>query len=92
MYFNAISGETLFSTQRQPNTSVGDGLYYTTDYRPWAPTGSSLCVQYTRSMHPGGANVAMADGSLRYVAELVDAEAWAAAGSRNGSESSGGLE
>jgi prepilin-type processing-associated H-X9-DG protein len=38
------------------------------------------------SYHSGGANVCMADGSVRFVTESVDMDAWMAAGSRNGGE------
>jgi len=92
-YFNANYGETLFSTQNQPNTSVGDGLgRFVRDWRPKAPTGSNPYVQFSRSYHSGGVNVAMADGSTRFVIDTVDATAWRAAGSRNGSESTGVLD
>jgi prepilin-type N-terminal cleavage/methylation domain-containing protein/prepilin-type processing-associated H-X9-DG protein len=91
-YFNAYQGETLFSTQHQPNTSVGDGISYATNWPPKAPTGSSNFVQYTRSWHSGGVNVAMADGSTRFVLDTVDAAVWTAAGSRNGSEPTQGLD
>jgi prepilin-type processing-associated H-X9-DG protein len=38
------------------------------------------------SMHPGGANVAMADGSVRNVTETVTPDVWWAMGTRNGGE------
>lgn len=91
-YFNANAGETLFSTRHQPNTSVADGLSYVTNWLPKAPTGSSKFVQYTRSWHSGGVNVAMADGSTRFVLDTVDSAVWTAAGSRNGSEPTQGLD
>jgi prepilin-type N-terminal cleavage/methylation domain-containing protein/prepilin-type processing-associated H-X9-DG protein len=91
-YFNAAVGETLFSTLRQPNTSVADGLLSVTNWPPKAPTGSTRFVQYTRSWHSGGVNVAMADGSTRFVPDSVNAAVWTAAGSRNGSEPLQGLD
>ncbi|MEZ6089044.1 MAG: DUF1559 domain-containing protein [Pirellulaceae bacterium] len=39
------------------------------------------------SQHPGGVQVGLADGSVRFVAETVDDLAWEATGSRNGGES-----
>ena len=60
-YFNAFTGEIFFSTRHQPNTSVGDSLYEQFNWPPKAPTGSPRYVQYTRSWHSGGVNVAMAD-------------------------------
>ena len=91
-YFNAYAGETLFSTLRQPNTSVADGLGFVTNWPPKAPTGSTAYVQYTRSWHSGGVNVAMADSSTRFVLDTVDAAVWTAVGSRNGSEPTRGLD
>jgi prepilin-type N-terminal cleavage/methylation domain-containing protein/prepilin-type processing-associated H-X9-DG protein len=41
------------------------------------------------SWHPGGVNVTMADGSVRFVSENIDPDAWLAAGSRNGNEAIG---
>ncbi len=39
-----------------------------------------------RSYHPGGVNMAMVDGSVRFVVNGVDALAYKAAGSRDGEE------
>jgi prepilin-type processing-associated H-X9-DG protein len=39
------------------------------------------------SYHAGGANVCMADGSVRFVSETINADVWLAAGSRHGGES-----
>jgi prepilin-type processing-associated H-X9-DG protein len=39
------------------------------------------------SYHPGGANVSMCDGSVRFVQETIDADTWMAAGSISGGES-----
>jgi prepilin-type N-terminal cleavage/methylation domain-containing protein/prepilin-type processing-associated H-X9-DG protein len=38
------------------------------------------------SYHTGGVNVAMADGSVRFVSSDISPDAWTAAGSRNGGE------
>jgi len=51
--------------------------------------GSLPFVHYSRSMHPGGVNVAMGDGSTRFVANDVAENVWQAAGSRNGREVTG---
>jgi prepilin-type processing-associated H-X9-DG protein len=39
-----------------------------------------------RSLHPGGVNVAMADGSVRFVKNTVSVTTWRALGTRNGAE------
>lgn len=38
------------------------------------------------SYHTGGVNVGLADGSVRFVTETIDADTWLAAGSKNGGE------
>jgi prepilin-type N-terminal cleavage/methylation domain-containing protein len=39
-----------------------------------------------RSMHVGGANVQLGDGSVRFVSENIDLKTWRALGTRNGNE------
>jgi prepilin-type processing-associated H-X9-DG protein len=39
-----------------------------------------------RSFHPSGVNVAMADGSVRFVRSSIDAAVWRGAGTRSGGE------
>ena len=41
------------------------------------------------SNHPGGANIALADGSTRYLSDSTDANVLSAIGSRDGSETVG---
>jgi len=41
---------------------------------------------FSRSAHPGGVNVMMADTSVHYVTDDVDPDAWAAASTPNGGE------
>lgn len=93
-YFNTQNGEPLFSTQYQPNTSMGDGWYGSfRNWSPKAPTGGThRFVQFTRSWHRGGVNVAMADGSVRFVTDSVNAAIWTAAGTRAGNDTTGALE
>jgi prepilin-type processing-associated H-X9-DG protein len=39
------------------------------------------------SMHPGGVNVLMCDGAVRFIGDNVELEIWRAIGTRNGQES-----
>ena len=41
------------------------------------------------SRHPGGVQVALVDGSVRFVANTIDINTWWALGSRNGGETLG---
>lgn len=50
--------------------------------RTWVPGGTFPAV----SLHPGGVNLALADGSVRFVTDSVDRSVWRALGTRNGRE------
>lgn len=88
-YYNPGHGGVLFSTRIPPNTLVPDRFNWCSDKPvPRAPcvwSGSNMFVS-ARSYHPGGVNMAMADGSVRFVEDTVDASVYAASGSRNGEE------
>ena len=43
------------------------------------------------SLHRGGVNALMCDGSVKFVSEHIDRRVWSASGSRNGDESFGAL-
>jgi len=47
---------------------------------------NSTVIVTATSVHPGGVNVAMADGSARYASSQVDARVWSALGSIAGGE------
>jgi len=57
------------------------------DCAKWSPIRSLW--QMARSRHPGGVNVALVDGSVRFVSNTVDLNVWRALGSRNGGEVGG---
>jgi prepilin-type processing-associated H-X9-DG protein len=83
-----------FSTYLAPNSSLPDVSVYSSycnvtenDLRP--------CVQQThanpemygaRSKHPGGVNVAMCDGSVRFVNDSIDLNTWRALSTIHGGE------
>jgi prepilin-type N-terminal cleavage/methylation domain-containing protein/prepilin-type processing-associated H-X9-DG protein len=53
----------------------------------WRPNAAyGQMVAPATSHHTGGANVAFCDGSVRFVTQSVDPDAWLAAGTRNGGE------
>ena len=88
-YYNPAHGGVIFSTRITPNTLVPDRFNWCgKNPVPRAPctwSDSNMFVS-ARSYHPGGVNMGMADGSVRFVPNGVDAEAYKAAGSRNGQE------
>src|SRR5690606_26534842 len=70
---NYVNG--LFNTYYAPN-----------DARPDCIRHSNPGFKAARSRHTGGVNVAMGDGSVRFIGESIDLWTWRALGSRNGGE------
>lgn len=69
------------------------GYVATSVYKHVSPPNSYSCYFYpsrltltATSLHPGGVNVALADGSVRFVKSAVNRMTWRALGSRNGGE------
>ena len=86
-YYNTWSGNTFFSSNLPPNTTVGD------QHTPWCVSGPKRpCastgdyVQFARSEHTGGVQIAMADGAVRFVSENIDQTTFRGLGSRSGGE------
>ncbi|MDO5555069.1 MAG: DUF1559 domain-containing protein, partial [Planctomycetia bacterium] len=79
-----------------PNTSEKDypgatsTLFVNASFAPAVPgqqmTNDPSLVISARSRHSGGVNVAMADGSVRFVSNTVDLDIWQAASTTKGSE------
>lgn len=94
-------GEPVASRSRRGSRWMDGFVLYTAYYHWWEPNSSIPdCAkwaplrslwQMARSHHPGGVNVAMADGSVRFVRETVELSTWRALGSRNGGELPGEL-
>ena len=47
---------------------------------------TAIGMATARSRHPGGVNVLMGDGSLRFIMETIAKDVWPGFGTRNGSE------
>ena len=69
---------TLYNHAQTPNGPVADCL------TPNWITGYGMAT--ARSFHPGGVNLAMGDGSVRFASERIDQAVWRGLGSRNGHE------
>ncbi len=80
-------GHTMYNHRRVPNDPQPDcrgGLPHSDKSDPnW----SNLSLNVTaRSLHPGGVNSLMADGSVKFMKNTINVVTWQALGSRNGGE------
>ena len=84
-------GGMLFSTGEPPNTAVGDRESSCIDMpaAPCGPRGLTDMVTYARSQHRGGVFGMLADGSVRFISDTVDAGVYRGLGTRDGGEVSG---
>ena len=83
----------MYSAFFTPNTSEMDylgcisGRATNAEYAPATDkTLDGATVVSARSSHSGGVNVAMCDGSVRFVSDTVNLDVWAAASTSKGSE------
>jgi prepilin-type N-terminal cleavage/methylation domain-containing protein/prepilin-type processing-associated H-X9-DG protein len=58
-------------------------------YGTWLTLGGPSHSNPPTSNHPGGVNVCFADGSVRFVKDTVNVQAWWGIGTRNGAETIG---
>ncbi len=86
----APHGSYGFSTGEPPNTTVPDRVYScksTTFPRAPCENGNADGLpgryNFARSYHTGGVNVALVDGSIRFVTESIDRDTWRNLGNRN---------
>jgi prepilin-type N-terminal cleavage/methylation domain-containing protein/prepilin-type processing-associated H-X9-DG protein len=77
-------GYTLFNTVATPNDKrVMGGI--TCRFNSVGNSDSSHIVPAS-SMHPGGVNVLMADGSVRFIKDSINLQTWWALGTKGGGE------
>jgi prepilin-type N-terminal cleavage/methylation domain-containing protein/prepilin-type processing-associated H-X9-DG protein len=88
-YYNPSHGGVHFTTLFTPNTPVADHITWCqNDLVPEAPClwiGTEMYLT-TRSFHPGGVNLAMADGSIHFISNEIDSKVYGAMGTRAGAE------
>lgn len=82
--FGAYSG-TMYNHVAPPNWKGQD----CGNWSAIADTPGEHAIISARSKHPGGVNVTLADGSVRFVSDTVDLITWRAVGTRNGGEAIG---
>ena len=89
-------GQPVASRPSRATRWVDGFVLYTAYYHWWGPNSPIPdCAKWSplrslwqmaRSRHPGGVNVALCDGSVRFASETVELDTWRALGSRNGGE------
>jgi prepilin-type N-terminal cleavage/methylation domain-containing protein/prepilin-type processing-associated H-X9-DG protein len=95
-------GGALFTTSLSPNSSAPDRVIGPCPQNQGDPTYREPCLTLggnawwtpsaanahaaARSKHTGGANAAMADGSVRFFSDTIDLSLWRALGTRSGNE------
>lgn len=79
---------TQFMTIQTPNSGTDVTPYCLNNGRnpPCTTAGSGNSYKAARSRHPGGVQVALADGSGRFVSNNITAAVWRALGTMNGNE------
>jgi prepilin-type N-terminal cleavage/methylation domain-containing protein/prepilin-type processing-associated H-X9-DG protein len=75
-WFFGDYGCTAYNHAQEPNGRIPDAQL----------TGPYWGVTTARSLHPGGVNAVMADGSVRFVGDRITRKVWRGLGTRNGSE------
>jgi prepilin-type N-terminal cleavage/methylation domain-containing protein/prepilin-type processing-associated H-X9-DG protein len=85
-------GANLFSAQTGPNSAVPDAVWgcrsLPAEGMPCVTSGAPFLAPFAaaRSYHSGGVNVAMGDGSVRFVSDNVALAVWQAVGTKSGNE------
>ena len=88
-YYRAEHLSSLFSTNLSPNTTAADyGRTCEAGSPSFARCTGSVDPQYffSRSFHPGGVQVVLADASVRFVPDTINTQVWRDLGTRSGQE------
>ncbi len=85
---NNHAGAAVFMTYNTPNSGVDEMLCMGAmqDYPGPCLNNGGDAVVSSRSLHPGGVNVQMGDGSVRFISNFVSIKYWRALGSMSCSE------
>jgi prepilin-type N-terminal cleavage/methylation domain-containing protein/prepilin-type processing-associated H-X9-DG protein len=79
-WFHGTQAQTMFNTVLTPNSQVYPWAYCSTA----AIGDAEFCV--ANSNHPGGVNILMGDGSVRFAKDSINQATWWALGTRAGGE------
>lgn len=92
-FFSVDAGAWAFMTTNTPNSSVPDACGWNwcinlpeLNLPCTAAANFESIVNSPRSRHPGGVNVAMVDGSVRFLADNIDVSTFRAMGTTEGEE------
>lgn len=81
---------TMYQTINTPNSGTDVSPFQpprpNPENPPYTLIGSAYTYKSARSRHPGGVNVIMGDGSLRFVQTDISLATWRAMGTMNGAE------
>jgi prepilin-type N-terminal cleavage/methylation domain-containing protein/prepilin-type processing-associated H-X9-DG protein len=90
---NNATGSTLNFTGLQYYRGFFTTAFYTHTVPPNSPNRDCICYLTfdqghvaARSYHPGGLNVALADGSVRFLSDAISLSTWKSLGTRSGGE------
>lgn len=88
-WIGGAHGEVLFTAREAPNTPLADQNYLcksTTYTRAPCVTNRTVRWNFARSLHPGGVNVCLTDGSTRFLSETINLVTYSALSTRAGEE------
>jgi prepilin-type processing-associated H-X9-DG protein len=83
VWIEAVPFALIINSYNHFNTPNKLSCTFNNSEIPWA--GSNMAAT-ANSNHPGGINVAMADGSVKFIRDTINVQTWWALGSRNNGE------